>query len=182
MKKLLVALLALAMVFAFTACDDTNNGVKQNITLSDENYFSDETIKFANEDGVSISSDDGYNYKVSGILAKMTSDQASQFGLSENSSYLGLHIDETRKGATVVRGWVATLDSTEYQDTRETAEITDEGWGIVLAITDGETLRYENAPIWKAVVTVGDKSTTYSVDFTDQIKAIKDAASTGSEE
>ena len=182
MKKLLVALLALAMVFALASCDDTNNGVKQNITLSDDNYFTNESIKFANADGVSISSDDGYNYKVSGTLAKMTSDQASQFGLAENSSYLGLHIDETRKGATVVRGWVSELDATNYQDKRETAEITDEGWGIVLAITNGDALRYENAPIWKAVVTVGDKSTTYSVDFTDQIKAIKDAASTGSEE
>ena len=164
MKKLLVALLALAMVFALASCDDTNEP-------SEAVYLSTGTmsdVKFENTKGASLTTEDGENFKVVGDLTPMSADQATAFGWAEKSLFLSLKVKGISEDNPVKeQGWVSTADSTDYVDKKSDSTKT----GKILAITNGESVRSDitNQYIWKVVLTDGK---TYTVDFSDQFKAL----------
>ena len=205
MKKIAIMLLAALMLFAFVACDDNNDDVKEEPVKLAEVQFGD--AAFSNPSGVGLTSTDGKNFTVTGTLGKMTQEQANAFETlkkdepakvwQKDSQYIALNI-EVGEDASVVTGWVkaadakttGALDAAKWVD-RKPAEgkkdLDGTTYGMVLAITNGSTPRSSatdatkadltNNSVWRIEITNGtsDTVTVYTVDLSAQIKAADEA-------
>ncbi len=176
MKKITIALLAFAMLFAFVACEDDSTPAPKNaIALNDVELAGE---MFQNSDTVELKTEDGKNYVVTGKLATMKADQAAAFGgMSEGATYVSIEI-ETKGTEETRRGWVTAENA--FKDpsdlnfendfkigVKKTLTEADSPWGMVLAVTDGEKVRPEVAtnPVWRVELTDGESTTVYTVDF-----------------
>ena len=191
MKKISIILLAALMLFAFVACDDTVK-VKDSVTLGTGTM---KGIQFENPEGVTLSSDNNKDFTVEGTLAEMTEAQAKAFagleqtaeigGWAVGSQFVSLRINAGDDASRVRCGWVskddatkATLDDSAFQDKKGEKAI-DADYGMILAITNGETVREEvkNNPVWRIEIknAGSDDVKIFTVDLSAQIAAV-DAA------
>ena len=191
MKKIAIMLLAALMLFAFVACDDTQDVEDEAVTLAAGEMGG---IKFENAKGVTISTTDGKNYTVNGDLAEMTDAQAKAFaGLEQtadvgawavDSQYVALSIKAGEDATRVRCGWVseanakkaaADLKDADFKDLKSEKKI-DATYSMILAITNGTTVRDEvkDTPVWRIEIKNGtsEEVTVYTVDLSAQIKAV----------
>ena len=189
MKKIAIMLLAALMLFAFVACDDTQDVEEEAVTLAAGEMGG---IKFENADGVTISTTDGKNYTVNGDLETMTAAQAKAFaGLEQadevgawavGSQYVALNIKAGEDATRVRCGWVsednakkaaADLDNTDFNDPKGEKAI-DATYSMILAITNGTAVRDEvkDTPVWRIEIKNGTSEdvTVYTVDLSAQIE------------
>ena len=197
MKKIAIMLLAALMLFAFVACDDTQDVEDEAVTLATGEMGG---IKFENAKGVTISTTDGKNYTVNGDLAEMTDAQAKAFaGLEQtaevgawavDSQYVALSIKAGEDATRVRCGWVseanakkaaADLKDADFKDLKSEKKI-DATYSMILAITNGTTVRddVKDTPVWRIEIKNGDSEdvTVYTVDLSAQIE---DASTTVAE-
>ena len=182
MKKITIALLAIAMLFAFVACEDDSTPAPKNAINLKDIVLAGEM--FQNSDGVSLDTNDGKNYVVTGKLASMDAEQAAAFGgMSEGATYVSLEI-ETKGTEETRRGWVTVDNASKAPDELDDSDFNimvnktltedDSHWGMVLAVTsDGTTVRPEVAtnPVWRVELTDGESTTVYTVDFSAYLPA-----------
>ncbi len=190
MKKIAIMLLAALMLFAFVACDDTQDVEDEAVTLATGEMGG---IKFENAEGVTISTTDGKNYTVNGDLAKMKEAQAKAFaGLNQDaevgawavdSQYVALSIKAGEDATRVRCGWVSEANAkkaaselnseTDFKDLKGEKAI-DATYSMILAITNGATVRDEvkDTPVWRIEIKNGDSEdvTVYTVDLSAQIE------------
>ena len=183
MKKITIALLAIAMLFAFVACEDDSTPAPKNAINLKDIVLAGEM--FQNSDTVELKTEDGKNYVVTGKLAPMKAEQAAAFGgMSEGATYVSLEI-ETKGTEETRRGWVTAENA--FKDpsdlnfendfkigVKKTLTEDDSPWGMVLAVTsDGTTVRPEVAtnPVWRVELTDGESTTVYTVDFSAYLPA-----------
>ena len=189
MKKIAIMLLAALMLFAFVACDDTQDVEEEAVTLAAGEMGG---IKFENADGVTISTTDGKNYTVNGDLETMTAAQAKAFaGLEQTdevgawavgSQYVALNIKAGEDATRVRCGWVsednakkaaADLENTDFNDPKGEKAI-DATYSMILAITNGTAVRDEvkDTPVWRIEIKNGTSEdvTVYTVDLSAQIE------------
>ncbi len=189
MKKIAIMLLAALMLFAFVACDDTQDVEEEAVTLAAGEMGG---IKFENADGVTISTTDGKNYTVNGDLETMTAAQAKAFaGLKQTdevgawavgSQYVALNIKAGEDATRVRCGWVsednakkaaADLENTDFNDPKGEKAI-DATYSMILAITNGTAVRDEvkDTPVWRIEIKNGTSEdvTVYTVDLSAQIE------------
>ena len=189
MKKIAIMLLAALMLFAFVACDDTQDVEEEAVTLAAGEMGG---IKFENADGVTISTTDGKNYTVNGDLETMTAAQAKAFaGLEQTdevgawavgSQYVALNIKAGEDATRVRCGWVsednakkaaADLENTDFNDPKGEKAI-DATYSMILAITNGTAVRDEvkDTPVWRIEIKNGTSEdvTVYTVDLSAKIE------------
>ena len=181
MKKIAIMLLAALMLFAFVACDNTTDKPEDNaITLSSVTFGEgDSAVTFKNDSDTKLATEDGVNYTVTGKLAKMDATQAKTFGSTwnEGSQFVGLDIKFGINGSATY-GWVSevdaekkTVDEGSWYDKKTTDgfEDTQASWQMVLAVTNGATVREDlkTKPVWRIEITDTDtdKVTVYTVNL-----------------
>lgn len=186
MKKTIIMLLAVMMLFAFTAC---NNGTPAPedwaIKLDTDGTLGVDNTPFPNSSTVKLNTTDGKNYVVTGDLAKMSQEQADAWiGISKDSQHVALEIT-TGVNASTRRGWVTEADANKavselnddaFKVMAEKDITSDEAtWTMILAVTDGETLRPEIAgnPIWRVEITEANKEpVVYTVDMSEYFTTV----------
>ena len=188
MKKISIMLLAALMLFAFVACDNTTDEPEDNaIKLSSVTYGEGESaVTFENDSDTKLATEDGVNYTVTGTLAEMNADQAKAFGETWNagSQFVGLDIKFGINGSATY-GWVSETDAEKEtvpteswydQKTTEGFEDTQASWQMVLAVTNGETVREDlkTKPVWRIEIT--DTDTDDVTVYTVNLKSVIDAA------
>lgn len=186
MKKTITLLLAVMMLFAFTAC---NNGTPAPedwaIKLDTDGTLGVDNTPFLNSSTVKLNTTNGKNYVVTGDLAKMSQEQADAWiGISKDSQYVALEIT-TGVNASTRRGWVTEADAnkavSELNDdafkvmVKKDIKSDEATWTMILAVTDGETLRpeIEGNPIWRVEITETDKEpVVYTVDMSEYFTTV----------
>ncbi len=176
MKKTIIMLLAVMMLFAFTACNNGTPRPGDELTLDDNATMANGTVNFKNSDSTVLSKVSGNNYKVTGVLAKMNAAQATAWGTVEGSQYVALEIP-TGVDATTRRGWVSAadaakseLDDSAFKVMNDSKVLSkdDATWGMILAVTTGDTPRtdIEGNYVWRVEITEDGKDTViYTVDM-----------------
>lgn len=177
MKRSLKSLISLFAVVAIlfvagitlSACGGGNNY----ITPSDGASFSGSDVKFTNASDFSLRYLGDNKYEANGSANTMTAEQASTWGTVEGSKYVVLNVKMGVDGSAII-GWrdAETADKafeeSEIDGTlikRSTA--SNETKNYILALTDGDTYRHEEFPVWRIEVTEKDATETkvFTVDF-----------------
>lgn len=165
MKKFFVMLFSLVMLFAFISCDNSTQ-TPQAVYLGTGTMGG---VQFTNDESLTLTTENGKDYKVEGTLSKMSAEQATAFGWADypDSSYIVFHVSSiSESNPVVVQGWVNSIDSEGYKDSKNGSTKT----GKILALTQGETIREDLAGcyIWKCELKDGS---IYTVDLTAQAES-----------
>lgn len=129
-------------------------------------------VEFGNPEDLTLETEDDKNYKAVGNLAEMTEEQSTAFwgdAQYAGSKYIAFKVrDISSENPVVIQGWVDSIESEDYKDSKTGSTAK----GKNLAITLGETLRpeLEGCYIWKCELTDGS---IYTLDLTDQAYKIE---------
>ena len=177
MKRSLKSLISMFAVVAIllvagmtlTSC----GGVNDYITPSRGASFSGSDVKFTNASDFSLTYQGDNKYEANGSANTMSKEQASAWGTVEGSKYVVLNVKMGVDGSAII-GWRnketadKPFEESEIDGSlikRSTA--SNETKNYILAISDGDTYRHEELPIWRIEVTEKDATETkvFTVDF-----------------
>ncbi len=130
-------------------------------------------VKFGNPSDLSLTTEDGINYKAVGSLSEMTAEQTTAFGWAEEyigSRFISVWVKAiSAENPVKIQGWVSSIDSEDYLASASGSTAK----GKNLAISYGSSIRADlnGCYIWKCELADGQ---VFTVDLTDQASALEE--------